>query len=243
MLLEVQSLQVYYGELPALDGVTLHVEAGELVGLVGANGAGKTTLLRTISGVIPARAGTIRFNGQDLKNVPAHQLPELGIVHVPEGRRLFPHQTVQDNLMLGAYHKRARAEMKKNLARIYQLLPRLEERQKQLAGSLSGGEQQMAALGRALMAMPTLLTLDEPSLGLAPIIVQDIFNLIREVRQEGVTVLLVEQNVRRALSVCDRGYVMQGGRIVMEDTGAALLERPDLKARLLGLSPVAEAAV
>lgn len=239
MLLEVQSLNVFYGELQALNEISLNVKQGELVSLVGANGAGKTTLLRTLSGVLSPKHGTVRFNSEATNRVPAHILPELGIVQVPEGRRLFPFQTVRDNLMMGAFNKRARPNLHKNLEWVYALLPRLKERERQLAGSLSGGEQQMVAIGRALMAMPKLLMLDEPSLGLAPIIVQDMFKLVRQIKDEGVTVLLVEQNVRRALSLCDRGYVMQGGRIVMEGDGAELLASPELKARLLGLTPVA----
>ncbi len=237
MMLEVRALSLFYGELQALKEVDLHVAEGELVALVGANGAGKTSLLRTISGVLKPRSGSIRFAGQETTALPGHALPELGIVQVPEGRRLFPHMSVRDNLLMGGFHRRARPHIQQNLERIYTLLPRLKERSTQLAGSLSGGEQQMVALGRALMAMPKLLMLDEPSLGLAPLIVQDIFRMIREIRNEGVTVLLIEQNVRRALSICDRGYVMQGGRIVMEGSGPELLASPDLKARLLGLAP------
>ena len=234
-LLRLESVTAFYGDLQALFGITLNVFAGEIVTLIGANGAGKTTTLRVISGLKRPSTGTIQFSGEDVSRVPAHQMVERGISHVPEGRQVFPFLTVRENLSLGAYTPRARTAQKQSTEELLQLFPRLAERMNQLAGTLSGGEQQMVAIARGLMAKPRLLLLDEPSLGLAPKVVDEVFEKIQEVRKTGVTMLIVEQNVVSGLSISDRGYVVQHGSIIMEDTAKNLLANPTVRAAYLGL--------
>jgi len=234
MLLEVEGLDVYYGAVHALKGVSLHAEPGEIVTLIGANGAGKTTLLRTISGLIRARAGTVRFDGRDLTRVPPHEIVGLGISQSPEGRMVFANLSVEDNLELGAYRRRDRAGILADRERVYSLFPRLMERRRQNADTLSGGEQQMLAIGRALMSRPRLLLLDEPSLGLAPLLVREIFKTIVEINRAGVTVLLVEQNAHMALTIAGRGYVLETGRVRLTDKAASLLQNDEVKRAYLG---------
>lgn len=233
-LLEVDGIDAYYGRIQALRGVSLQVGEGEIVALIGSNGAGKTTTLRTISGLMRPTSGTISLEGREISRTKAHQIVQLGICHVPEGRRLFPRMDVLDNLRMGAYTRRD-AEIPKDLERVYQLFPRLHERATQLAGTLSGGEQQMLAIGRSLMARPKLLMLDEPSLGLAPMLVELIFQIIREINQRGTPILLVEQNAHKALEVADRAYVLETGSIVQQGTGAELLQSPDVQRAYLGV--------
>jgi len=232
--LAVENLDVYYGAVHALKGVSLHVEAGEVVTLIGANGAGKTTLLRTISGIVPARSGRITFEGKDITKLPAHEIVGLGVSQSPEGRMVFANLSVEDNLELGAYRRRDREGIKKDREQVYQLFPRLLERRRQLSGTLSGGEQQMLAMGRALMSRPKVLLLDEPSLGIAPLLVRDIFKTIGEINRQGTTVLLVEQNAHMALGIAQRGYVLETGRVVLEDTAAALAANDEVRAAYLG---------
>lgn len=234
-LLQLENVTAYYGDLQALFGVSLRVFAGEIVTLIGANGAGKTTTLRVISGIKRPAAGALRFSGQDVARVPAHRMVELGISHVPEGRQVFPFMTVRENLSLGAYTPRSRAHMKESLQEQLTLFPRLAERMNQLAGTLSGGEQQMVAIARGLMARPKLLLLDEPSLGLAPKIVDEVFEKIQEVRNTGITMLIVEQNVVSGLSISDRGYVIQHGSVLIEDTAKNLLSNEMVRAAYLGI--------
>ena len=234
-LLEVSNVTAYYRDLQALFGITLKVNAGEIVALIGANGAGKTTLLRVISGLKPAGSGTVRFAGQDVSRTPAHKMVALGISHVPEGRQVFPFLTVRENLQLGSYTPRARAHMKQAMEEQLTLFPRLGERMNQMAGTLSGGEQQMVAIARGLMAKPKLLLLDEPSLGLAPKIVDEVFDKIQAVRQTGITMMIVEQNVVSGLSIADRGYVIQTGTVLLEDTSSNLLKNEMVRAAYLGL--------
>jgi len=233
-VLEVHGLDVYYGAVHALKGVTLRAEAGEIVTLIGANGAGKTTLLRAISGLIPARAGRVRFEGRDITRMPPHEIVGLGVSQAPEGRMVFANLSVEDNLELGAYRRKDRPGITADRARVYALFPRLEERRRQSAGTLSGGEQQMLAIGRALMSRPRLLLLDEPSLGLAPLLVREIFRTIREINAGGVTVLLVEQNAHMALTVAQRGYVLETGAVRLEDRAEALLQNEEVKKAYLG---------
>jgi branched-chain amino acid transport system ATP-binding protein len=232
--LEVDGLDVYYGAVHALKGVTLHADAGEIVTLIGANGAGKTTLLRTISGVVPARAGTVRFEGRDITRVPPHEIVGLGLSQAPEGRLVFANLSVEDNLELGAYVRKDRGEIKKDRDAMFVLFPRLLERRRQLSGTLSGGEQQMLAIARALMSRPRVLLLDEPSLGIAPILVRDIFRNIVEINHRGVTIVLVEQNAHMALSIAKRGYVLETGRVVLEDEAAKLAANDEVRAAYLG---------
>jgi len=234
-LLQVTGLRSGYGDLPVLHGVDLEVHAGEVVSVVGANGAGKTTLLSTLAGVVPAWSGTVVVDGVELTAVPPHRVVEHGLVLVPEGRKLFPFLTVGENLRLGAYHKAARAVARETLTEVYDLFPRLAERREQNAGSLSGGEQQMCALARGLMARPKLLMLDEPSLGLAPIVVEQLFGLIRTLSERGLTVLLVEQNVGEALELSDRGSVLEQGQVTLTGSGRELLDDPQLRAAYLGV--------
>ena len=234
MLLEVSDLVVHYGAVQALKGVSLHAGAGEIVTLIGANGAGKTTLLRTLSGLLPVRSGDIRYDGRSLLRVPAHEIVGLGIAQAPEGRMVFANLSVEDNLELGAYRRKDRAAIRGDRDAVYQQFPRLLERRRQSAGTLSGGEQQMLAIGRALMARPRLLLLDEPSLGLAPLLVREIFRTIREINLRGVTVLLVEQNAHMALSIAGRGYVLETGRVILEDAASRLLQNEDVKKAYLG---------
>lgn len=235
-LLEVQEIDVFYGDAQALVNVSLTVEQGEIVTLLGANGAGKSTTLRTVSGLLRPRRGSIMFGGQRIDQVPAHRLVELGIAHVPEGRRIFPSMSVMENLYVGAYNPSAWSERNLRLQQVIDLFPILAERQRQLAGTLSGGEQQMLAIGRALMARSHLLMLDEPSLGLAPRLVTQIFEIIGEIRQQqGVTILLVEQNAHMALQIADRGYVLETGRVVLNGTGKELLANQRVRQAYLGL--------
>lgn len=234
-MLELRNVRVAYGDVQVLRDVNFTVSPGELVALVGANSAGKTTTIRTISGLLRSLSGTITYEGKRLDRLDPHQIVELGVVQVPEGRRIFSSLTVRENLEMGSYFPRAKRHRKENLERMFHLFPVLREKEKTPAGRLSGGQQQMVAIGRALMAMPTVLMLDEPSLGLAPIIVQNIFGKIREIKAQGVTVLLVEQNVNLALTLADRGYVLENGTIVMTGTGEELLRNEDLKKAYLGL--------
>ena len=234
-LLELQDVEVAYGDLPALRGVSLAVEEGETLSVVGANGAGKTTMLRAISGLLRPRAGRIVLDGARLDRLPSHAIVERGVVQVPEGRKIFPSLTVKENLELGSYVAAAREHRRESLARVLALFPRLGERQRQAAGTMSGGEQQMLAIGRALMARPRILMLDEPSLGLAPIIVQEIFRIIGEINRVGTTVLLVEQNTRQALALSRRGYVLENGRIALEGSGAELLGNEHVRRAYLGM--------
>jgi branched-chain amino acid transport system ATP-binding protein len=233
-LLEISGLKVKYGNVEALHGIDISVRQGEIVTILGANGAGKSTTLRTISGLLRPSAGEIRFEGRPIHAVPAHQLVRLGIAQSPEGRRVFGTLTVQENLGLGAYTREDAPAIAESLSWIFRLFPVLEKRRTQLAGTLSGGEQQMLAIGRALMAKPRVLLLDEPSLGLAPLLVKTIFQTIREVNQAGVTVVLVEQNARAALKLAHRGYVMEVGRIVLQDDARALLADPKVQGAYLG---------
>ena len=234
-LLQLENITAYYGDLQALFGVSLRVFPGEIVTLIGANGAGKTTTLRVISGIKRPSAGSLRFAGQDVSRVPAHRMVELGVSHVPEGRQVFPFMTVRENLSLGAYTPRSRAHMKESMQEQLALFPRLAERMNQLAGTLSGGEQQMVAIARGLMARPKLLLLDEPSLGLAPKVVDEVFEKIQEVRNTGITMLIVEQNVVSGLSISDRGYVIQHGSVLMEDTAKNLLGNEMVRTAYLGI--------
>jgi len=234
-LLELRDAAAHYGDLQALFGITLCVQPGEIVTLIGANGAGKTTILRVISGLRPLTSGTLHFSGEDISRVPAHQMVARGISHVPEGRQVFPFLTVRENLTLGAYTPRARSNRKHLLEEQLTLFPRLGERLEQLAGTLSGGEQQMVAIARSLMAQPKLLLLDEPSLGLAPRIVEEVFEKIQQIRRTGITMLIVEQNVVSGLSIADRGYVVQNGRALLEDSAANLLNNDMVRAAYLGL--------
>jgi len=234
-ILHVSNLRAGYGDLEVLHGVDLVVLEGDVVSVVGANGAGKTTLLSTIAGVVKPTSGSVVVDGVDITSIHAHQVAQHGIVLVPEGRKLFPFLTVEENLRLGAYHKGARAHAKETLAEVYDHFPRLVERRHQEAGSLSGGEQQMCAIGRGLMAKPRILMLDEPSLGLAPIIVEQMFGLIRSLAEEGLTILLVEQNVGEALELSNRANVLEQGEISMSGTGHELLQSPELQAAYLGI--------
>ncbi len=234
-LLRIDDLHVHYGAVQALKGVSLHVQAGEVVTIIGGNGAGKSTLMRCISGLEPAKAGRVLFQGQDLAAIHGHRRVALGIAQSPEGRQVFADQTVRDNLVLGAYHRRASAaEIEADIQAQFERFPRLGERQLQMAGTMSGGEQQMLAIARALMARPKLLLLDEPSLGLAPLIVKEIFDTIRSLRTLGVTILLVEQMANQALAVADRGYVLETGRITLEGPGRELRRDPKVRAAYLG---------
>ncbi len=234
-LLEVDAIEVAYGDVEVLHGVSLTVREGEIVTLLGSNGAGKTTTLRAISGLRPPRRGEVRFRGRSLAGVPASARAELGIALVPEGRELWGGLTVGENLELGAYGRRSRRSATRNLERVLALFPRLAERRRQLAGSLSGGEQQMCAIGRALMSEPALLMLDEPSLGLAPVIVDQVMQVVAELHRGGVTVLLVEQNLRKALAIADRGVVIETGRVRLEGKSRELAANPEIRAAYLGL--------
>lgn len=232
-LLEIDNLHVYYGAIHAIKGVSLSVEAGDVVTLIGANGAGKSTTLRSISGLLRPREGSIRFEGTELSRMRPDQIVRLGICHVPEGRRVFSNLTVRENLEMGAYTRRD-GEVKQDLESVLETFPRLRERYNQSAGTLSGGEQQMLAMGRALMGRPRVLLLDEPSLGLAPFMVQEIFRIIREINERGTTILLVEQNARMALRAARKGYVLETGAVVLADSGEALLDNPDVRKAYLG---------
>lgn len=235
MMLKISNLEAGYGESQVLFGITLDIKKGDIVSMVGSNAAGKTTLLNIISGLNNPWGGKVEFLGQDITDLAPEKRIEMGLIQCPEGRRLFPGMTVLENLLLGAYANRAKHNMNENLERVHEMFPRLYERRYQLAGSLSGGEQQMCAIGRAIMTNPELLILDEPSLGLAPIIVQQMFEIIQDVNEKGVTIFLVEQNVNKALSLAKKGYVIESGEIVMEGTGQELLNNDDLRKAYLGV--------
>ncbi len=233
-MLNIKNIDVYYGDYQVLHGLSLSIQKGEVVSLVGSNAAGKTTLINTISGILKPKSGEVEFEGVRIDQLESHQIVERGIVQIPEGRLLFPNMTVYENLLMGSYGKTARSKVKQSLERVYKLLPVLEERKKQMAGTLSGGQQQMLAIARGLMSDPKLLIFDEPSMGLSPLLVQEMFKMISEIKQEGVTILLVEQNVQKALKLADHGYVLQNGEIVMKGTGEELLNDKDLKKAYLG---------
>lgn len=233
-MLEVKDLEVYYGVIQAIKGISFHVEEGEVIALIGANGAGKTTTLQTITGMLNAQAGSIRFEGTELTKIPGHKIVSMGMAHVPEGRRVFAQLSVLENLKLGAYTRKDKTEIEESLKRVYKSFPRLEERKNQLAGTLSGGEQQMLAMGRALMSKPRIILMDEPSMGLSPIFVNEIFDIIKQVSASGTTVLLVEQNAKKALSIADRGYVLETGKIVKEGKASDLLNDEAVKKAYLG---------
>ena len=232
-ILEVQDLNVYYGVIHALKGISFHVDKGEIVTLIGANGAGKTTTLQTITGLISSRSGSIVYNGKDITHTPGHALVARGLAHVPEGRRVFASLSVLQNLMLGAYTRSDKNEIEATLKDVYEHFPRLEERKHQMAGTLSGGEQQMLAMGRALMSHPEMIVLDEPSMGLSPIYVNEIFDIIQKIHESGVTVLLVEQNANKALAIADRAYVLETGKITIEGAAQELANDPKVKAAYL----------
>jgi len=234
-MLELRDIHSYYGNIHALKGISLHVETGEIVTLIGSNGAGKSTTIRTVSGLMHPRRGTITLEGERIDHVPAHRLVSRGIAQSPEGRRIFPRLTVWENLEMGAFVRNDRAGIREDMARVFDLLPRLKERLTQKAGTLSGGEQQMLAIGRALMGRPRLLLLDEPSMGLAPVLVETIFETIRNINQQGTTVLLVEQNALMALEVAHRGYVLQTGQIVLSDTAENLRQNEMVQRAYLGI--------
>lgn len=233
-MLEVKDLKVYYGMIQAIKDVSFHVNQGEIIALIGANGAGKTTILHTISGLLTPNAGSIVFEGNDIVKTPGHKLVSMGMAHVPEGRRVFAQLSVLQNLKLGAYTRSDKEEFRQTLATVFERFPRLEERQNQLAGTLSGGEQQMLAMGRALMSHPKLILMDEPSMGLSPIFVNEIFDIIQKVSESGTTVLLVEQNAKKALSIADRAYVLETGNIVQEGKAEELLNNDSIKKAYLG---------
>jgi branched-chain amino acid transport system ATP-binding protein len=235
MLLDVNNLNVYYGAIHALQGVSFSVEEGEIVSLIGANGAGKSTILRTISGLIRPRNGTIQFKNQDITFTPAEQIVRLGISQVPEGRKIFAPLTVRENLLMGAYTRNDADEIQNSMDRVFTSFPRLKERINQLGGTLSGGEQQMLATGRGLMSRPSLLLMDEPSMGLSPILVEEIFRIIQEINSQGTSILLVEQNALMALSIANRAYVLETGRIVLSGAAREVAENPQVKAAYLGV--------
>ena len=232
-ILKVENMNVYYGAIHAIKGISFHVDQGEVVTLIGANGAGKSTTLQTVSGLLHSRTGSIQFCGENISNVPSHKIVEKGLAQVPEGRRIFLQMSVEENLEMGAYTQSS-AGVEADLEKVYAQFPRLKERRRQIAGTLSGGEQQMLAIGRALMSHPRLLMLDEPSMGLAPILVEQIFDIIRKLHAEGTTILLVEQNAQMALSVADRAYVMETGKITLSGTGAELAASDEVKKAYLG---------
>ena len=233
-MLEVKDLQVYYGVIQALKGISFEVNQGEVNALIGANGAGKTTTLETLTGIIPSKAGSITFEGKDITKIPAHKIVEMGMAHVPEGRRVFADMTVYENLLMGAYTRKDKNEIAQSLANVYKRFPRLEERKNQRAGTLSGGEQQMLAMGRALMSKPRIILMDEPSMGLSPIFVNEIFDIIKEVSEGGTTVLLVEQNAKKALSIADRAYVLETGNITLSGKAEDLLNDESVQKAYLG---------
>jgi branched-chain amino acid transport system ATP-binding protein len=234
-VLEVKQVNLWYGQMQVLKDVSLAVSKEEIVSLIGANAAGKSSMMNAISSLVPISSGEIFFDGRRIDPLPAHEIIELGIVQVPEGRRIFPFMTVKENLLMGSYNGRAREKSGESLRKVYELFPRLAEREKQMGESMSGGEQQMLAVGRGLMAKPRILMLDEPSLGLAPIIVEAIFRVLREINRQGITILLVEQNVKESLDISNRGYVLENGRIVLEGPGKGLLEHTHLKKAYLGM--------
>ena len=233
-MLEIKDIEVYYGVIQAIKGISFEVNQGEVIALIGANGAGKTTTLQTITGLLQAKRGSISFEGKDITRTPAHNIVKLGIAHVPEGRRVFSNLTVYQNLRMGAYTRADKNEIEESLNLVYERFPRLQERKNQMAGTLSGGEQQMLAMGRALMSKPKLIVMDEPSMGLSPIFVNEIFDIIRKVSAEGTTVLLVEQNAKKALSIADRAYVLETGQIVLSGKAEDLLKDDSVKKAYLG---------
>jgi len=233
-LLEVKNLEVYYGVICALKGISFEVNEGEIVSLIGANGAGKTTMMQSVVGLIPKRSGSVIFDGKDITKTPCHKIVELGMTQVPEGRRIFQELSVYENLMMGAYTIRDQQKFKEDLESIYARFPRLAERRNQIAGTLSGGEQQMLAMSRALMIHPKLLMLDEPSMGLAPILVDQVFSIIKELHEAGTTILLVEQNASKALEIADRAYVLETGSITLSGTGAELAQSDEVRKAYLG---------
>lgn len=233
-MLKVENLEVNYGVIKAIKGVSFEVNQGEVIALIGSNGAGKTTILHTVTGLISPRAGSIEFEGKELTKIPAHKIVGMGMAHVPEGRRIFQQLTVYENLRLGAYVLNDNKVIEKNLAYVYEHFPRLKERKKQVAGTLSGGEQQMLAMGRALMSNPKIILMDEPSMGLSPILVSEIFHIIQEVSNDGTTVLLVEQNAKKALAIADRAYVLETGKIALEGDAKELLYDEKIKKAYLG---------
>jgi len=233
-MLEVKGLQVYYGVIQALKDVSFEVNQGEVIALIGANGAGKTTTLHTLTGLLPAKQGSIVFEGVDITKMPAHKIVEMGIAHVPEGRRVFAQLSVYENLIMGAYTRKDKKEIAENLENVYKRFPRLRERKTQRAGTLSGGEQQMLAMGRALMSNPKMIVMDEPSMGLSPIFVNEIFDIIEKVSASGTTVLLVEQNAKKALSIADRAYVLETGNIVLSGDAKVLMNDDSIKKAYLG---------
>lgn len=233
-MLEVSNLKVNYGMIQAIKGISFHVEQGEIIALIGANGAGKTTTLHTVSGLLKAREGSILFNGKELTKTHPHKIVEMGMAHVPEGRRIFQQLTVYENLILGAYTRSDKKEIAESLEMIYKRFPRLEERKKQIAGTLSGGEQQMLAMGRALMSRPNIILMDEPSMGLSPLLVTEIFDIIQSINKSGTTVLLVEQNAKKALSIANRAYVLETGKIVLEGDAKELMNNDQIKKAYLG---------
>ena len=233
-MLEVKGLQVYYGVIQALKDVSFEVNQGEVIALIGANGAGKTTTLHTLTGLLPAKQGSIYFEGEDITKMPAHKIVQKGIAHVPEGRRVFSQLSVYENLIMGAYTRKDKKEIAENLEKVYQRFPRLRERKTQRAGTLSGGEQQMLAMGRALMSNPKMIVMDEPSMGLSPIFVNEIFDIIEKVSASGTTVLLVEQNAKKALSIADRAYVLETGNIVLSGEAKELMNDDSIKKAYLG---------
>lgn len=234
-MLIVNNIDVYYGDLHVLWDVSFEVREGEIIVLIGSNGAGKSTTIKTLSSLLTPAKGTIEFNGKRIDKQDPHEIIQHGIVHVPEGRRLFTEMSVEENLIMGSLYGEAKAKRSETLKHVYQLFPRLEERRKQMTGTLSGGEQQMAAIGRGLMSLPKIMMFDEPSLGLAPILVKEVFEMIKRIKKEGVTILLVEQNVTQTLAMCDRAYVLENGRIVLEGTGAELLADEKVKEAFLGI--------
>ncbi len=233
-MLEIKDLEVFYGMIQAIKGVSFEVNEGEVIALIGANGAGKTTILHTITGLLDARGGSVVFDGTDITKVPAHRIVSMGMAHVPEGRRVFANLSVYQNLKMGAYTRKDKQEIEDTLNMVYDRFPRLKERQNQMAGTLSGGEQQMLAMGRALMSRPRIILMDEPSMGLSPIFVNEIFDIIKEVSASGTTVLLVEQNAKKALSISDRAYVLETGKIVLDGKADDLLNNDSIKKAYLG---------
>ena len=233
-MLEVKDLEVYYGMIQAIKGISFEVNQGEVIALIGANGAGKTTTLHTITGLLSPKKGSVMFEGTDITKIPAHKIVSMGMAHVPEGRRVFAELSVYENLKMGAYTRKDKNEIEESLANVYKRFPRLEERRNQMAGTLSGGEQQMLAMGRALMSKPKIILMDEPSMGLSPIFVNEIFDIIQAVSESGTTVLLVEQNAKKALSIADRAYVLETGKITMSGNAKDLLEDEAVKTAYLG---------
>ena len=233
-MLEVKNLEVYYGVIQAIKGISFEVNKGEVIALIGANGAGKTTTLQTVTGMLKPAAGEIIFEGQDISKVAGHKIVSMGMAHVPEGRRVFAELSVYENLQLGAYSRKDKTEIMQTLEKVYQSFPRLKERKNQLAGTLSGGEQQMLAMGRALMSKPNIILMDEPSMGLSPILVEEIFKIIRDISAGGTTVLLVEQNAKKALAVADRAYVLETGRIVLSGNAKEMMNDDSIKKAYLG---------